>query len=36
MAWFEKKTDKPKILPAKALWAICPKCNSHFEKSVWM
>jgi acetyl-CoA carboxylase carboxyl transferase subunit beta len=34
MSWFEKK-DKPKIPPAKALWAICPKCQSHFEKSVW-
>ena len=35
MAWFEKKDEKPKIPPAKALWAICPKCKSHFEKSVW-
>ena len=35
MAWFEAKTEKPKIPPAKALWAICPKCKSHFEKSVW-
>ena len=34
MAWFESK-EKPKIPPAKALWAICPKCGSHFEKSVW-
>ncbi len=34
MAWFEKK-EKPKIPPAKALWAVCPKCHSHFEKSVW-
>ena len=34
MAWFETK-EKPKIPPAKALWAICPKCKSHFEKSVW-
>ena len=34
MGWFEKK-EKPKIPPAKALWAICPKCKSHFEKSVW-
>ena len=34
MSWYEKK-DKPKIPPAKALWAICPKCKSHFEKSVW-
>ena len=34
MAWYAK-TEKPKIPPAKALWAICPKCKSHFEKSVW-
>ena len=34
MAWFESK-EKPKIPSAKALWAICPKCGSHFEKSVW-
>ena len=33
MGWFEAKTEKPKIPPAKALWAICPKCKSHFEKS---
>ena len=35
MAWFEPKTEKAAIPPAKALWAICPKCKSHFEKSVW-
>jgi len=35
MAWFEKNTDKPKIPPSKALWAICPKCSSHLEKSIW-
>jgi acetyl-CoA carboxylase carboxyl transferase subunit beta len=34
MSWFEKK-ETPAIPPAKALWAICPKCKSHFEKSVW-
>ena len=34
MSWFEKK-EKPAIPPAKALWAICPKCGSHFEKAVW-
>lgn len=34
MGWYEKK-DPVKIPPAKALWAICPKCGSHFEKSVW-
>lgn len=34
MSWFEKK-EGAKIPPAKALWAVCPKCKSHFEKSVW-
>jgi acetyl-CoA carboxylase carboxyl transferase subunit beta len=34
MSWFEKK-ETPAIPPAKALWAICPKCKSHFEKSLW-
>ena len=35
MSWFVAKSEKPKIPPAKALWAICPKCKSHFEKAVW-
>ncbi|MGN0855594.1 MAG: acetyl-CoA carboxylase, carboxyltransferase subunit beta [Kiritimatiellia bacterium] len=35
MSWFEPKTEKPKIPPAKALWAICPKCKSHMPKAVW-
>ena len=35
MAWFEPKTEKTSIPPTKVLWAVCPKCNSHFEKSVW-
>lgn len=35
MSWFEPKTEKPKIPPAKALWAICPKCKSHMPKEVW-
>ena len=35
MSWFVVKSEKPKIPPAKALWAICPKCKSHFEKAVW-
>ena len=34
MSWFQPKTEKPKIPPAKALWAICPKCKSHFTKEV--
>ena len=35
MSWFEPKAEKPKIPPAKALWAVCPKCKSHFTKDVW-
>ena len=35
MSWYVPKTEKVAIPPAKALWAICPKCKSHFEKSVW-
>jgi acetyl-CoA carboxylase carboxyl transferase subunit beta len=35
MAWFEPKKEKPSIPPTKALWAVCPKCKSHFEKRVW-
>lgn len=35
MSWFEKKEEKVQIPPAKALWAICPKCKSHMAKSVW-
>ena len=35
MSWFEPKTEKPKIPPAKALWAVCPKCKSHFTKDAW-
>ena len=35
MSWYEPKTEKPKIPPTKALWAVCPKCKSHFEKPVW-
>lgn len=35
MSWFVKKEDKPKIPPSKALWAICPKCKSHFSKEAW-
>ena len=35
MSWFEVKADTPKIPPAKALWAICPKCKSHMTKETW-
>jgi acetyl-CoA carboxylase carboxyl transferase subunit beta len=34
MGWFEKG-EKAKIPSAKELWAVCPKCNSHFEKAKW-
>jgi acetyl-CoA carboxylase carboxyl transferase subunit beta len=34
MGWFENG-KKTKIPSAKELWAVCPKCKSHFEKSVW-
>ncbi len=35
MSWFEAKAEKPKIPPAKALWAICPRCGSHMSKETW-
>ena len=35
MSWFVKQEEKPKIPPAKALWAVCPKCMSHFTKAEW-
>ena len=35
MAWFIENKEKPAIPPANALWAICPKCHSHFEKLLW-
>ncbi len=35
MAWFEKTDTKAAIPPTKALWAVCPKCGSHFAKSAW-
>ena len=35
MSWFEAKSEKAKIPPAKALWAVCPKCRSHFAKDAW-
>ena len=35
MSWFEKKTEKPAIPPTKAIWAVCPKCKSHFGKAAW-
>ena len=35
MGWFEPGKEKAAIPPAKALWAICPKCGSHFAKDKW-
>ena len=35
MSWFEPKQEKPAIPPAKALWAVCPKCKSHMPKEEW-
>ena len=35
MGWFTASKTKPEIPPAKALWAVCPKCKSHFDKGVW-
>ena len=36
MAWLEfEKKEQVKIPPAKALWAVCPKCASHFTKEEW-
>ena len=35
MSWYKPPAEQPKIPSAKAIWAVCPKCKSHFEKSVW-
>ena len=35
MSWFEPKSEKAAIPPAKALWAVCPKCKSHMPKEEW-
>ena len=35
MSWFVPKTEKPAIPPEKAVWAVCPKCKSHFGKTAW-
>lgn len=34
MGWFEKG-EKARIPSARELWAVCPKCKSHFEKAAW-
>ena len=35
MGWFVRRPEKPAIPPTKALWAVCPKCRSHFAKDEW-
>ncbi len=35
MGWFEKKTEKAKIPPTKALWQVCPRCRSYIAKADW-
>ena len=35
MSWFEPRKEKAAIPPAKALWAVCAKCKSHFPKAEW-
>lgn len=35
MGWFVKKEAAAPVPPAKALWAVCPKCKSHFGKAKW-
>ena len=35
MSWFVPKTEKPAIPPEKAVWAVCPKCKSHFGKTAF-
>ncbi len=35
MAWFEKKEEKAKIPPTKALWQVCPRCGGYIAKEDW-
>ncbi len=35
MGWFEKKDEKAKIPPTKALWQVCPRCRRYVAKEVW-
>lgn len=35
MGWFEKKSEKAKIPPAKALWETCPRCRSYVPRAEW-
>ncbi len=35
MGWFEKKAEKAKIPPTKALWQVCPRCRAYIAKEAW-
>lgn len=35
MGWFEKKDEKAKIPPTKALWQVCPRCRRYVAKEAW-
>ena len=35
MGWFEKKDEKAKIPPTKALWQVCPRCRRYVAKDAW-
>ena len=35
MGWYIKNKEKQVIPSAKQLWAVCPKCMSHFSKKIW-
>ena len=35
MGWFEKKAEKAKIPPTKALWQVCPRCRGYIAKEAW-
>lgn len=35
MGWYEQTGMKAEIPPTKALWAVCPRCMSHFAKDEW-
>ena len=35
MGWFEKKDEKAKIPPTKALLQVCPRCRHYVAKDAW-
>ena len=35
MGWYEQRKDRAPVPPEKAIWAVCPKCKSHFGKKAW-